>query len=148
MPNRYSVLSLPNIFQLSTVEKAKKNKAMAMKAEPTALPRTLLKAVWARLDGLSPSFSGERPAPTALRGPPPAYMVTMMTRAVMVTTLKVPMNTPTMATQPWSWGRFTLARAWAWGVEPMPASLANSPRLAPRLTAALRAAPAEPPKMA
>ena len=41
-----------------------------------------------------------------------------------------------------------MAWAWAWGVEPMPASLENRPRLAPWLIAVFRAAPKPPPMMA
>ena len=63
----------------------------------------------------------------------------MTTRALRVSTTKVSMNTPIMATTPCSWGSFTLAWAWAWGVEPMPASLENNPRLAPWLMAVLMA---------
>ena len=55
----------------------------------------------------------------------------IITRAVMVRTTKVSMNTQIMATMPWSWGFSTLAMAWAWGVEPMPASLENRPRATP-----------------
>ena len=55
----------------------------------------------------------------------------MTTSALRERTTKVSMNTPIMATTPCSWGSFTLARAWAWGVEPMPASLEKRPRFAP-----------------
>ena len=54
-----------------------------------------------------------------------------MTSAVMVRTTKVSMKTPTMATSPCCWGLSTLAIAWEWGVEPMPASLENRPRATP-----------------
>ena len=55
----------------------------------------------------------------------------------MVTTMMVSTNTPIMATTPCSCGSFTSASAWACGVEPMPASLENRPRLAPWLMAAM-----------
>ena len=42
----------------------------------------------------------------------------------------------------------TLARACAWGVEPIPASLENRPRFAPWLMAIFSAAPKPPPMMA
>ena len=41
-----------------------------------------------------------------------------------------------------------MAMAWAWGVEPMPASLEKRPRLTPWLMAVFRAAPTPPPMMA
>ena len=63
-------------------------------------------------------------------------------------TIKVSMNTPTIATQPCSWGFFTNASACAWGVEPIPASLENRPLFAPWLTAVLIAIPNPPPIIA
>ena len=85
------------------------------------LPNTVENATWAMfsaagLAAMSPTFS----APLVI-----------ITRAVMVRTTKVSINTQTMATTPWSWGFSTLAMAWAWGVEPMPASLENRPRATP-----------------
>ncbi len=58
------------------------------------------------------------------------------------------MNTPIMATTPCSCRGLTLAMAWAWGVEPIPASLENSPRLTPWLMAVFKAYPKPPPRMA
>ena len=58
------------------------------------------------------------------------------TRPVSVSTTNVSTNTPRIATAPWSCGRSTLASAWAWGVEPRPASLENSPRLTPFISTA------------
>ena len=55
----------------------------------------------------------------------------------METTTIVSMKTPIMATTPWSCGSLTFAIAWACGVEPIPASLENRPRLAPWLSAAM-----------
>src|SRR5699024_3328948 len=49
LPNRYITLILPNRFQPSTVEKAKKNRQMATKMAPKWAPSTVPKAVWARL---------------------------------------------------------------------------------------------------
>ena len=63
--------------------------------------------------------------------PVPSAPVVRMTSAVMVSTTKVSMNTPIMATTPCSQGCSTLASAWAWGVEPMPASFENKPRATP-----------------
>ena len=55
----------------------------------------------------------------------------------MVTTMMVSTKTPIMATTPCSCGFFTSARAWACGVDPIPASLENRPRFAPWLIAAI-----------
>ena len=54
---------LPNMFQLSTVEKAKKNRHTATKMEPTWVPNTVPKAVWARFAlpmpaGMAPEARG------------------------------------------------------------------------------------------
>ena len=58
------------------------------------------------------------------------------------------MNTPIIAVKPCSAGCFTFATAWAWGVEPIPASLENKPLATPFWTATLTAAPAIPPATA
>ena len=76
------------------------------------------------------------------------YSVEIMTSAFSVSTTNVSINTPTIATTPCSWGQETFACAWAWGVEPMPASLENRPRFAPWETAAFIPAPKVPPRMA
>ena len=57
-------------------------------------------------------------------------------------------KTPIIATQPWSRGFSTFASAWACGVEPKPASLEKSPRLAPCETAIFSAVPNPPPIIA
>ena len=57
----------------------------------------------------------------------------------MVRTTNVSMNTPIIATVPCSCGLLTLASACACGVEPIPASFENRPRLAPWLMAVLSA---------
>ena len=69
-------------------------------------------------------------APDA-KTPLPAYSVEITTNAVIVSTMNVSMNTPTIATTPCSCGSFTLAIACACGVLPIPASLENRPRFAP-----------------
>ena len=97
------------------VEKAKKNMVMAIKMLPK-LPMVWSKAAWVSMVPLRPV--GIMPE-------------VMMTSAVRLSTIKVSMNTPIMAMMPWSWGFSTLASAWAWGVEPMPASLENRPRATP-----------------
>ena len=124
------------------VENAKKRRHTATKILPSPSPKTLEKASCAMLDWSMPSA-----APPA-KGPLPAYRVEMTTNAVMVRTRKVSMNTPIMATTPCSCGVLTLAMAWAWGVEPIPASLENSPRLTPWLMAVFKAYPKPPPRMA
>ena len=79
-------------------------------------PNTVSKAVWASSVPVMPEFHTP---------------VITMTRAVQVSTTKVSMNTPIMAIMPWSSGWATLASAWAWGVEPIPASLEKRPRATP-----------------
>ena len=70
------------------------------------------------------------------------------TRPVSVSTTNVSTNTPRIATAPWSCGRSTLASAWAWGVEPRPASLENRPRATPKRMDCCTVTPAMPPAMA
>jgi hypothetical protein len=97
------------------VEKAKKNRQIATKVMPKD-PRPLSKAFWVRaMPVVEPSME----------------LVTKMTKAVIFSTIKVSTKTPTMATKPCWAGYFTLATAWACGVEPMPASLENRPRATP-----------------
>ena len=85
------------------------------------LPNTVVNATWAMF-----SAAGLADMSATFSAP-----LVSITRAVMVRTTKVSMNTQIMATMPWSWGFATLAMAWAWGVEPMPASLENRPRATP-----------------
>ena len=60
---------------------------------------------------------------------------------------KVSTNTLTMAASPCSWGFLAFALAWAWGVEPMPASLENSPLATPNRMASRTVIPrAAPPR--
>ena len=123
------------------VEKAKNIRQMATNRLPAVLPMMLENASCAILVLLTPSAAPEA------RIPLPAYRVEITTRAVMVRTTKVSMKTPIMATTPCSCGQLTLAIAWAWGVEPIPASLLNRPRLTPWLMACLSAKPKLPPMM-
>ena len=97
LPKRYSTLILPNMFQPSTVEKAKKNSATAINMLPPVSPKKEPKAVWARLVLLMASGM----VPSA-RIPPLVYRVMITVRAVIVSTTKVSINTPIMATVPCS----------------------------------------------
>ena len=106
-PSSHDTLSRPKKFQLRMVEKAKNSRHSATNILPARLPSTVPKASCAMLALLTPS------AAPAERMPFPAYRVEITTSAVMVSTTKVSMNTPVMATTPCSWGCFTLAMAWA-----------------------------------
>ena len=92
----------PKRFQPSTVEKAKKNRHTATNILPKVSPNTVPKAAWARLVLLSAVLAAA--APHSWRGPPEVYRVEIMTKAFRVSTTKVSMNTPAIATTPWSWG--------------------------------------------
>ena len=118
------------------VEKAKNSIHTATKALPNE-PNAWLKAAWARAVPVRPPSCRGCSSPE-LR----------ITRAVMVRTMKVSIKTPIMAARPWSWGLSTRASAWAWGVEPMPASLENRPRATPYRMASLTPRPATPPNTA
>ena len=76
---------------------------------------------------------------------PSSTPVQRITRAVMFSTTKVSMNTATMPMSPCSAGMRTLATAWAWGVEPIPASLEKRPRAMPYRMACRTVAPMTPP---
>ncbi|MND44041.1 hypothetical protein D3C80_348680 [compost metagenome] len=65
--------------------------------------------------------------------------------AVLVHTMKVSTNTPSICTKPWFTGCFTSDAAAAFGAEPIPASLENKPRLIPCIIAIDTAAPKKPP---
>ncbi len=53
-----------------------------------------------------------------------------------------------MATTPCSWGRFTLAMAWACGVEPMPGLIGEQPPLDPLTDGHFQGIARPPPMMA
>ena len=65
---------------------------------PNFSPNTVPKAVWARLALVSVVLAAA--APQSARGPSAVYRVEMMTSALRVSTTKVSMNTPIMATTP------------------------------------------------
>ena len=94
----------PNMFQLSTVENAKKSRQTATKMLPKAVPKADPKAVWARfvLAMVSPAALISFPEYPFSRMPPGVYRVEIMTSALRERTIKVSMKTPTMATTPWS----------------------------------------------
>ena len=131
-PNRALKLDWPKKYHPMMVENAKKNMQMAINTGPNP-PNAWLNAAWVREVPVSPS--GIRPE-------------VMSTRPVRVSTTKVSMNTPRMATAPCSRGWLTLASAWACGVEPMPASLENRPRATPKRIACCTVTPATPPAIA
>ena len=72
--------------------------------------------------------------------------VVRMENTVRFRTIKVSTNTLTMAASPCSWGFLAFALAWAWGVDPMPASLENNPLATPKRMASRTVMPrAAPP---
>ena len=103
------------MFQLSTVEKAKKSRQTATKILPKVVPNATPKAVCARLvlAMVSPAALTSLPVNPLARIPPGVYRVEMITSAFRVRTTKVSMKTPMMATTPCSWGVFTFACACA-----------------------------------
>ena len=70
----------PNIFQLSTVEKAKKSRQTATKILPKLVPNTVPKAVWARFVFVitSPAAPISSPVYPPARIPPGVYRVEMI----------------------------------------------------------------------
>ena len=57
-------------------------------------------------------------------------------------------NTSKMPHIPWATGSFTLELEWTMTLEPRPASLENTPRFMPQVTAALTPLPTMPPPTA
>ena len=131
-PNSALKFDWPKKYQPMIVENAKKNMHTAMKIGPKP-PNAWLKAAWVSDVPVMPC--GIRPD-------------VISTRPVSVSTTNVSTNTPRIATAPWSCGHSTLASAWAWGVEPRPASLENRPRATPKRMDCCTVTPAMPPAMA
>ena len=129
VPKRYFTLASPKKYHPTMVEKAKKSRHTATKGLPK-FPMPTVKAAWVR--AMPVVFPSSTP-------------VQRITRAVMFSTTKVSMNTPTMPIRPCSAGIRTLATAWAWGVEPIPASLEKRPRAMPYRMAWRMVAPMMPP---
>ena len=93
----HDLIELAGIYDIaeSRVEKAKKNRHTATNIAPKSLPKTVPKAVWARL--VLPRPSGMTPF---ARTPSEVYRVEIITRAFRVSTINVSINTPTIATTP------------------------------------------------
>ena len=126
VPKRYSNPRMPYWLQPRTVEKAKRRMASAIKPLP-ALPNTVEKAsetsaVLAESEIISPVLRSTTP-------------LDRIANAVREHTTMVSAKTSKMPHMPCMTGSRILEAEWTMTEEPRPASLENTPRFIPQVTA-------------